>query len=177
MLNYLTDKIYLEEGYNILLRDLYYAKSLGHGKFGVVSLVVVAALQISTVAELINLSIMQTLAAVYCAPIIGRFLMVAIIKKFPYARPQGIGKSFAKYSSEKTLPFAFVETIFLFLPLLFLGKHFFLQAFLALVITSIFAVYFGKIVTRKLGGVTGDIYGATELLSETSVLTIFLLLN
>ena len=39
MLNYLTDKIYLEEGYNILLRDLYYAKSLGHGKFGVVSLV------------------------------------------------------------------------------------------------------------------------------------------
>ena len=48
---------------------------------------------------------------------------------------------------------------------------------LALVITSIFAVYFGKIVTRKLGGVTGDIYGATELLSETSVLTIFLLLN
>ena len=39
MLNYLADKIYLEEGYNILLNDLYYAKNLGHGKFGNVSLV------------------------------------------------------------------------------------------------------------------------------------------
>ena len=39
MINYLTDKIYLEEGYNIDLADLYYAKSLGHGKFGNVSLV------------------------------------------------------------------------------------------------------------------------------------------
>ena len=39
MINYLTDKIYLEEGYNINLNDLYYAKSLGHGKFGNVSLV------------------------------------------------------------------------------------------------------------------------------------------
>ena len=39
MLQYLVDKIYLEEGYKILLKDLYYAKSLGHGKFGNVSLV------------------------------------------------------------------------------------------------------------------------------------------
>ena len=39
MLNYLIDKIYLEEGYNILLTDLYFAKNLGHGKFGNVSLV------------------------------------------------------------------------------------------------------------------------------------------
>ena len=39
MFNYLTEKIYLEEGYNILLKDLYYAKKLGQGKFGNVSLV------------------------------------------------------------------------------------------------------------------------------------------
>ena len=39
MLNYLHDKIYLEEGYDLTLDDLYYAKGLGHGKFGKVSLV------------------------------------------------------------------------------------------------------------------------------------------
>ena len=39
MLNYLADKLDLEEGYNIELKDLYYAKGLGHGKFGNVSLV------------------------------------------------------------------------------------------------------------------------------------------
>ena len=143
------------------------------GAFGVVSLVVIAALQISTVADLISLSIMQTLAAVYCAPIIGRFAMVAIIKKFPYARAQGLGKSFAELSSDKTLPLAFVETIFLFLPLIFFEKIF-LSAFSALILTSMFAMFFGKFSTKKLGGVTGDIYGATEILCETSVLIIFL---
>ncbi|MBQ4202254.1 MAG: protein kinase [Thermoguttaceae bacterium] len=39
MLNYLHDKIYLQEGYNLTLDDLYYAKGLGQGKFGKVSLV------------------------------------------------------------------------------------------------------------------------------------------
>ena len=102
--------------------------------------------------------------------------MVAVIKKFPYARPEGIGKAFAKFSAEKTLPLAFFETLILFLPLAFFDKKFFLSAFLALVITSIFALYFGKSVTKKIGGVTGDIYGATEILSETFVLIIFLFL-
>lgn len=147
------------------------------GAFGVVSLVVVAALQISTIADLITLSIMQTLAAVYSAPIIGRFLMVAIIKKFPYARPQGIGKAFAKNSTDKTLPIAFFETLILFLPMIIFNRYFFWEAFFALVMTSIFAIEFGKFATKKIGGVTGDIYGATEILSETSVLIIFLFLN
>ena len=146
------------------------------GAFGVVSLFLIASLQISAVAELVLISNMQTLAAVYSAPIIGRFLMTATIKKFPYARPQGIGRAFAKFSSEKTLPLAFFETIFLFLPLLFFGKNLFLQAFFALVITSIFAISFGKFATKKIGGVTGDIYGATEILSETLVIIIFLII-
>ena len=144
------------------------------GAFGVVSLVVVAALQISTVSELLSLSIMQTLTAVYCAPIIGRFSMVAIIKKFPYARPQGIGKAFANFSSEKTLPLAFAETILLLMPLSFFGKNFFFTAFFAMILSSIFALYFGFYSTKKIGGVTGDIFGAAEFLSETFVLTIFL---
>lgn len=147
------------------------------GAFGVVSLVLVAALQISSVADLISLSIMQTLAAIYSAPIIGRFEMIAVIKKFPYARPQGIGKSFAKFSSEKTLLFAFVETFLLLSPLIIFDAKFFMTAFLAFTITSIFALYFGKISTKKIGGVTGDIYGATEILSETCVLIIFLLVK
>ena len=147
------------------------------GAFGVVSLVVVAALQISAVAELILISTMQTLAAIYSAPIIGRFLMVAVIKKFQYARHEGIGKAFAKFSTEKTLPLAFFETLILFLPLAFFDKKFFLSAFFSLLITSIFALSFGKFVTKKIGGVTGDIYGATEILSETLVLIIFLIIK
>ena len=147
------------------------------GSFGVVSLVLIAALQISAVAELVNLSLMQTLAAIYSAPIVGRFLMAAVIKKFPYARPEGIGKAFAKFSGAETLPIAFFETLILFLPLGFFDKKFFITAFIALCVTSIFIMYFGKVVTKKIGGVTGDIYGACEILSETAVLMIFLLVN
>ena len=147
------------------------------GAFGVVSLVLIAALQISAVAELVNLSLMQTLAAIYSAPIVGRFLMAAVIKKFPYARPEGIGKAFAKFSAESTLQFAFFETLILFLPLAFFDKKFFLTAFIALCLTSIFTMYFAKVVAKKIGGVTGDIYGACEILSETAVLIIFLIIK
>jgi len=147
------------------------------GAFGVVSLLLIAILQISAVAELVFISTMQTLSAIYCAPIIGRFLMVAVIKKFPYARPSGIGKAFAKFSSQSTLPFAFFETLILFLPLTYFDKKFFLSAFFALCVTSIFAMSFGKFATKKIGGVTGDIFGATEIFSETLTLIIFLLIN
>ena len=147
------------------------------GAFGVVSLVLIAALQISAVAELVNLSLMQTLAAIYSAPIVGRFLMAAVIKKFPYARPEGIGKAFAKFSESKTLPIAFFETLILLFPLGFFGKEFFLSAIFALCVASIFTMYFAKVVAKKIGGVTGDIYGACEILSETAVLIIFLLIN
>lgn len=147
------------------------------GAFGVVSLVAVASLEISAVAELVAISTMQTLSAIYAAPIVGRFSMVALIKKFPYARPEGIGKAFAKFSSPQTLPFAFFETLILFLPLAFFDKKLFLSAFVALIFTSIFTMQFGKFATKKVGGVTGDIYGAAEFLSETFVLIIFLLLS
>ena len=39
MVAYLERKMILEDGFNTLLEDLYFVKSLGHGKFGDVSLV------------------------------------------------------------------------------------------------------------------------------------------
>ncbi len=145
------------------------------GAFGVVALVTVVALEISTLAELANLPVIWICAAVYSAPIIGRLTMVWVIALFPYARPTGIGKSFAKYTSRRTLIFALIETIFLLMPLNFFSTTIFLIAIMALDAAIIFAVYFGKFATMKLGGVTGDIYGATEMLTETLSLIIFLL--
>ena len=144
------------------------------GSFGVVSLILIAALQISALAELAKISTILICAAIFSAPIIGRLAMVFVIKKFPYARPQGIGKAFSVYATQKIFYFALAETILFLLPLIFLDVKIFLAAIISLIATIIFSWQFGKFSTEKIGGVTGDIYGAVEIISETITLIIFL---
>ena len=144
------------------------------GAFGVVSLVNVAALEISAIAELAKILPMLLCIAVYAAPVIGRLAMVLAISIFPYARPEGIGKAFSKYATLKTFFVALVETIFLLSPLIFFEVEIFLTAIVSLCAAVLFALYFGKYVMLKLGGLTGDIYGAVEFLAEVLVLIIFL---
>lgn len=144
------------------------------GAFGVVALVTVAALEISALAELAKNFSMLLFMAVYAAPIIGRLAMVLAISIFPYARPEGLGKAFSKYATPKTFLAALVETILLLLPLIFLELKIFLIAIISLAVAIIFALYFGKYVMLKLGGLTGDIYGAVEMLAEVLVLIVFL---
>lgn len=144
------------------------------GAFGVVSLVTVAALEIAALAELAKNFPVLLFVAVYSAPIIGRLAMVLAISKFPYARPEGLGKAFSKYATPKTFFAALVEAIFLLLPLIFLTPKFFIVAAVAILAAIIFALYFGKYATAKLGGLTGDIYGAVEFLAEVLVLVVFL---
>lgn len=147
------------------------------GSFGVVSLILIAALNISALAELAKISEILICAAIYSAPIIGRLAMVFVIKKFPYARLQGIGKAFSIYATQKIFLFALAETIFLLLPIIFFGTKIFLISMAALLCAIIFADCAGKFSTEKIGGVTGDIYGAVEILSETLVIIIFLLIQ
>ena len=144
------------------------------GAFGVVALVTVAALEISALAELAKNFSMLLFFAVYSAPIIGRLAMVFVISNFPYARPEGLGKAFSKYATPKTFFTALIETIFLLMPIIFLSVKIFATSIIALVAAIIFALYFGKYVTEKLGGLTGDIYGAVEFLAEVLVMIIFL---
>ena len=144
------------------------------GAFGVVSLVTVAALQISAAIELCKISAVFLCLTLYAAPIIGRLAMVLAISIFPYARPEGLGKAFSKYATPKTFLFALVETILFLLPLCFLEVEIFATAIIALAAAIIFALYFGKYATEKLGGLTGDIYGAVEFLAEVFVIVIFM---
>ena len=145
------------------------------GAFGVVALVTAAALEISTLAELANFSSIWICSAVFSSPIIGRLAMVAVIALFPYARPMGLGKSFAKFTSRRTLFLALIEALILLSPLIFFRSIIFLTAITALLAAIIFALWFGKFATAKLGGVTGDIYGAAEMLAEILSPMIFLL--
>ena len=147
------------------------------GSFGVVSLVLVAALEISTLAELAKFSTAQLCAAIFSAPIIARLMMVVTIGGFPYARPSGMGKAFAQFTTRRTIIFAAGETILLLLPLIFFDEKFFLCAAAASLVALIVTWKFASFATEKIGGVTGDIYGAVTTLAEMFVLITFLLVG
>ena len=48
-----------------------------------------------------------------------------------------------------------------------------LLASIALVLGILFALFFCRMITMTLGGVTGDVYGAVTVLTETLVLAVF----
>ncbi|MBR5913652.1 MAG: adenosylcobinamide-GDP ribazoletransferase [Selenomonadaceae bacterium] len=144
------------------------------GAFGAVGLVLLATLEVATLIELLQLSIVWSLAAIFSAPIISRLMMVVTIGKFPYARREGMGKAFAKYTTRRTIFFALIETVLIFVPLIFFDVKIFLTVIFAAIISLGFTFYFGNFAIKKIGGVTGDIYGAVSTLVELIVLIIFL---
>lgn len=108
--------------------------------------------------------------AVFLMPVIGRMAMVMVIAAFPYARPQGLGKAFADMADRRTLIIAGLTTVAAILPWAFLSL-----AVASLLVGLSFAWIFGHYGVRKLGGLTGDLYGAIELGTETVVLGTFCL--
>lgn len=147
------------------------------GAFGVVSMILIAALEIATLAELARLSAWWLCAAIYSAPIIGRLMMVVTIGAFPYARQSGMGKAFAQFTTRRTIIFAAVEAILLLLPLMFISEIFLICAAAASFVALIVAWKFARFSTEKIGGVTGDIYGAITTLAEMFALITFLLIG
>ena len=147
------------------------------GAFGVVSMILIAAIEIATLTELARLSIWWLCVGIYTAPIIGRLMMVVTIGAFPYARAEGMGKAFAKYTTRRTIILAAVEATLLLLPLIFIGSSFLICASLASVIALVMTIKFARFSTEKIGGVTGDIYGAITTLAEMFALITFLLIG
>lgn len=147
------------------------------GAFGAVSFVTLALMNFATLEELARLSTENFLAAIYAMPIVGRLMMVQAIGLFPYARAEGMGKAFADRTDGSVILFSTVETFILLLPLNFFSTELFLTALMAGLGASMAAFYFGYYATKKLGGVTGDVYGAIALQSELIFLIAFLFIR
>jgi adenosylcobinamide-GDP ribazoletransferase len=104
----------------------------------------------------------------FIMPVLGRLAMVIAITAFPYARPEGMGKAFQQYAGRPTLYFAAMTALVLTAP-------FGAAALIALAGTAGFALAAGRYISRRLGGLTGDAYGAITELAELVVLATFLL--
>ena len=144
-------------------RKLEIMKDSRVGSFGVVAFVLLMFLQF---ALLLDMSPLLLVSAFFVMPIIGRMAMVLAVSCFPYARADGMGKTFADMANRRTVAIAAVTTSVLVIPI---G----LLATLALVLGVVFTLLFCRWVSAILGGVTGDVYGAATVLTETIVLAVF----
>jgi adenosylcobinamide-GDP ribazoletransferase len=94
------------------------------------------------------------------APVAARWAMTFSVALFPNARPGGIG---AFFRNGLGTPQMIVSTILTLAIAVVLGW----RALLALAVSFVFAMLFGRWASKRLGGgLTGDIYGATCELVE-----------
>ncbi|MCR5440462.1 MAG: adenosylcobinamide-GDP ribazoletransferase [Selenomonas sp.] len=145
-------------------RKLEIMKDSRVGAFGVIALV---SLMMINWTVLRDIKLVLIMTALFVMPVIGRMAMVMVIAFFPYARPEGMGKAFSDMADKKTLAVASITTLLFVVPW---GQ----AAIAALAVGLGFAWLLGAWLTNKLGGLTGDTYGAVETLTETMVLVVFL---
>ncbi len=144
-------------------RKLEIMKDSRVGAFGVVSFVMLMFVQFALLSDM---AWPLLVPALFVMPIIGRLAMVLAVACFPYAREDGMGKTFADMADRSTVVIAALTTAVLVLPWGVLATA-------ALVLGTLFALLFCRTMTNILGGVTGDVYGATTVLTETLVLAVF----
>lgn len=130
------------------------------GSNGVVAFVSCMALKVCFLANLPQPSVCAALLAV---PTAARFGVLIGIFQFPYARQQGLGQAFVQYAPRRALVKAFLCAL---PPLVIAGWGYFLLLGAAMLISLGLNTY----IARRLGGVTGDTYGAVIELSEMLLL-------
>ena len=130
------------------------------GSFGGIGLVLLLMCKFAAVA-----SLPQASAALILAPILGRWAIVNVAAAFPLARPDGMAAHFRAGLARRELTWVAL-TVALVCGAVGWGG---LMAFVATVLT---AALMGRWATSRLGGVTGDVYGATCELVEAVVLVL-----
>jgi len=130
------------------------------GSFGVVAIALALLLLLAAYADAGN-ALHRALLLV--APVLSRLAMVIAVALFPYARPAGLGRLYHEHARPWPLVLALVSGVVIVVALLGAGG-----AVLAALAAAV-ALLFGRFATGRLGGLTGDVYGATGMLVEIAV--------
>jgi len=135
------------------------------GVFGIVGAILLLLLKYA------SLSSALILPALLLMPILSRWAMVSIIFTFPYAKRSGMGLAFKQGATWQRLTIATIIALIATVALLkWWGLV--LMAALWLIVFGI-ASYFRS----RLGGLTGDTYGAINELAEVLVLLLLVLME
>ncbi|WP_418789918.1 adenosylcobinamide-GDP ribazoletransferase [Phosphitispora sp. TUW77] len=139
-----------------LERKLEIMKDSRVGSFGVIGLVCLFLIKLCFTVELLNIGKIGWLFAV---PVFARWCIVYSIRHFPYLRQSGLGNPCSDHTGKKEFLTASVITAVILLVVMSTE----VLVFLLLIPVNHF---FAKWVNRTLGGLTGDIYGATTEIME-----------
>ncbi|OAT86707.1 adenosylcobinamide-GDP ribazoletransferase [Desulfotomaculum copahuensis] len=132
------------------------------GAFGVIGLAVLFLLKYSLLLSLPPLVVPRLLPVV---PALSRWGMVYAIARFPYARPQGLGRLQADYTGGRELALATLQAVVAAALAGPAGMLLFLSALAA-------AHWLCRCFTHQLGGLTGDTYGAVNEILEVLLLLV-----
>ena len=140
------------------------------GAFGVVGIVVVL---LAKFAALSSVPAAYAAGTLILMPVLSRWAIVYAMFTFKYARPEGLG---AAYKQATRLPQFLAATIVALAVCAGLVPVLSMAGFVALggvwIITTLLALYFRS----KLGGLTGDTYGAVNEVGEVIVPLVIVLL-
>lgn len=104
-------------------------------------------------------------------PVLSRWAMVIVLVLFPYIRREGLGNLFGAGSGSGRCCLFAATAITLAASYLLLGP----EGLLLVALAGILAWSWGACVRRRIGGLTGDTYGALAEITEVYVLTAGLL--
>ncbi len=104
--------------------------------------------------------------ALLAFPMLSRWSMVILLQAFPYVREVGLGSPFHAEGGKPWIAAGFALLVTAGVSIIFGG----IGGAAIMIGVSLLAVLLGWTMTRILGGLTGDIYGATNELAEATVL-------
>lgn len=130
------------------------------GAVGATALLLVLAAKAAALGDLAARGATWPLVA---APAVARFAAVPLVVLFPYARPEGLGKAFHGTAGVREIAVAAALAAAVIAPL---APGSLAPAAAALAAAGVLSL----IVQRRLGGLTGDAYGASVELAELAYL-------
>lgn len=136
-------------------------KDSRHGTFGVLALVLVSILKVTSLAELDGRTAALGLVAAHGA---GRASAVVLMGVAPGARPDGLGADYARQ-----LP-RWVPAVGLGLGVALLVPLFGFSSWWVVGLLAVGVGAVGLWARRRIGGVTGDVLGAAEQVAECIIL-------
>jgi adenosylcobinamide-GDP ribazoletransferase len=110
-------------------------------------------------------------AMLLLAPVIGRWAMASAVVLFPYARPTGLGRDIKENSGLEEGALSTVITLLIVLPLAWWMRSG--APLVALGLAAAVGWLAAQFARSRVGGLTGDIYGAINMMAEASVVLVF----
>lgn len=132
------------------------------GAFGAISAIALLLLKFTLFAELLTLNLPATPVILLFMPLLSRWIFLIGVHFFPYARPEGLGKGFHE-ASRRTKGIFFIQGISLFLLTFWFLRW---PGVLGFLTATFFILIFTRKSSRLLGGLTGDLYGASIEFAE-----------